>query len=63
MDEDEELYREMDEDDGYYMGDRDEDEDNAPNWESSDCLRQNNAGCLLLPFVILLMTLAVVLVM
>ncbi len=67
MDEDEELYREMNEEDDYYMGDRDDEgdePDNTPNWESSDCSPQNNTGCLiLLPLIVALMTLAVVLVM
>ncbi len=66
MDEDEELYRLMDEDDDFYMGDRDDEgdePDNTPNYKYPVCSNSNNAGCmLLLPLIVALMSLVVVLV-
>ena len=46
MDEDEELYREMNEDDPFYMGDRDDDDENEKNDDDSQKKENNNDGCL-----------------
>ena len=48
MDEDEELYREMDEEDPFYMGDKDDDDDEYEEEDDKRTQKKNNVkgGCL-----------------
>ena len=46
MDEEEELYREMNEDDPFYMGDKDEDDDEEVRDDDDSSRDNGNGGCL-----------------